>query len=57
MAEDAAAPAVEREESIDYDALSFNDARYWAHFYEEDEEPAFYDVRACFSASEQARMS
>lgn len=42
---DDAADAPPAEEEIDYDALSFTDPRYWAHFYEEDEELDFYEAR------------
>jgi hypothetical protein len=37
--------SAEAEEDIDYDALSFTDPRYWAHFYDEDEELDFYEAR------------
>lgn len=36
-------PAVVDEEDVDFDALSFNDSRYWNHFYAADAEPAFYE--------------
>ena len=43
---EAAAPAApeEEEEELDYDALSFTDPRYWAHFYDE-EDLDFYEAR------------
>jgi SAM-dependent methyltransferase len=39
----AASEPAEEEEEIDYDALSFTDPRYWAHFYDEDAELDFYE--------------
>ena len=39
-----AAEAAGDEEEIDYDALSFTDPRYWAHFYDE-EYLDFYEAR------------
>ena len=42
--EAAAAGEEEAEEEIDYDALSFTDPRYWAHFYDE-EDLDFYEAR------------
>ena len=43
------------ESEVDYDALPFNDTRYWTHFYDEDE-PAFYDwcAHACSSPHRSA---
>lgn len=38
---EAAAEGAE-EESIDYDALPFNDVAYWQHFYQADDEMDFY---------------
>jgi hypothetical protein len=41
-ADAGAGAGADDDSEVDYDALPFNDTRYWEHFYDEDE-PAFYD--------------